>query len=941
MKTIYMKKNTESTRLTARMLFWSLICCLVFLDAKHASAAYVCRATGDWNDPNTWNSNGVLATAPPAATDTVTIDNGFLVFLTGSGNCYRLSLGSSSIAGTLEFRSGRYYTLTVTENITVNGLGTIRTGSTTTGNYKLTVGGNILNNGTINLYQNDNNNVDLEFNTGVNSLVYGGTNWVLGNVIMNKVSRTNRLDAQVTTASFENAIRVFYGTCGTFVHNNTGTYSINPDSNFTIGANAIFLVPQGTMNFSANADILNLNGELQVTGGTVNVGKSTGLEGIRTEKLSTTTVVPKITLSSGTLNVTGGITYKTGTTTAAFINMTGGTMNINTGSTGSSRELLFLCNVTGSQFSMTNGNIVLYKPNTTPGTTVTDVNLLGLNVANLVSGGTIQFGNGSVLTKGFSYVPLTGTKKYPNFLLFSAVQSGGITLAPAQGSSTAEGTSLLSLTINTGTTFSMIPYLASTSSATLSIYSTSGAGYSLQLNGTFITSVSTVSFKGSAKQWMGSTNTGSTPTLYNVSINNPNHVEMRSTVNLSNYLSLTSGNLITYYNYNFAPSSTTSHRLLVLLDNCTTNAGSNSSYVDGPLVNTVSSTSAVKYFPIGKASALRPVAMNMNHSTTGSVTYMAEVINTPPGTPPALDTVRTSGISNVRYVQLWRAGANNFVNGNLRIYYNADDGVVQASNTLIAQNNYNYNNAAALIPSGSPNWITYGNSPTNTNFGTAVSMSYVERSLDQSVAFNSPTGLSNYQPSYALAFPPSSTNPLPISLTTFAAQLDRNKVLVNWETQVEFNNEFFSVERSADNITYYPIGNVSGAGTTTIAHSYSFVDNRPLNGISYYRLRQVDFDGQYQLYGTAIINFRRGAVRFYPNPCSSPVIHVSILNDEIDAYTLTVRDLLGREISAKTRPGQDGHIEVVFDESESRHGSIYIMSANNGEEQIQEKIIIQ
>ena len=166
----------------------------------------------------------------------------------------------------------------------------------------------------------------------------------------------------------------------------------------------------------------------------------------------------------------------------------------------------------------------------------------------------------------------------------------------------------------------------------------------------------------------------------------------------------------TYYNYGFAPSSISQHKLLICLETCTTSSGSNSSYVEGPLVHTISSTTGVKYFPVGKASALRPLAMNLTHSSASTVTYMADVINTPPPVPPAIDTARTSGISGIRYIQLWRNGASNFVSGNLRIYYNNDDGVVQASNTMIAQNNYSYNNSASLIPSGSSTWITYGNS---------------------------------------------------------------------------------------------------------------------------------------------------------------------------------------------------------------------------------------
>ncbi|MDR2963258.1 MAG: leucine-rich repeat domain-containing protein [Bacteroidales bacterium] len=89
----------------------------------------------------------------------------------------------------------------------------------------------------------------------------------------------------------------------------------------------------------------------------------------------------------------------------------------------------------------------------------------------------------------------------------------------------------------------------------------------------------------------------------------------------------------------------------------------------------------------------------------------------------------------------------------------------------------------------------------------------------------------------------SSVSLLPVELTTFTAVRSGVSVTIQWSTHSETNNDYFSVERSADGVNFQSIGEVAGAGTTTVAHRYSLIDYAPLTGISYYRLRQSDYNG--------------------------------------------------------------------------------------------------
>jgi hypothetical protein len=91
----------------------------------------------------------------------------------------------------------------------------------------------------------------------------------------------------------------------------------------------------------------------------------------------------------------------------------------------------------------------------------------------------------------------------------------------------------------------------------------------------------------------------------------------------------------------------------------------------------------------------------------------------------------------------------------------------------------------------------------------------------------------------------SATGILPVKLIAFNAVLDNKKVNCTWETASEINNNYFAIEKSTDGNHFESIGRVKGKGNTNTNTRYSFIDNNPFTGISYYRLKQTDFDNTY------------------------------------------------------------------------------------------------
>lgn len=86
---------------------------------------------------------------------------------------------------------------------------------------------------------------------------------------------------------------------------------------------------------------------------------------------------------------------------------------------------------------------------------------------------------------------------------------------------------------------------------------------------------------------------------------------------------------------------------------------------------------------------------------------------------------------------------------------------------------------------------------------------------------------------------------LPIELLNFKATLKSEKVVLDWSTATELNNDYFTVERATDVEKFEEVGMVKGKGNSSSITNYNLIDTNPLPGVSYYRLKQTDFDGTF------------------------------------------------------------------------------------------------
>jgi hypothetical protein len=108
---------------------------------------------------------------------------------------------------------------------------------------------------------------------------------------------------------------------------------------------------------------------------------------------------------------------------------------------------------------------------------------------------------------------------------------------------------------------------------------------------------------------------------------------------------------------------------------------------------------------------------------------------------------------------------------------------------------------------------------------------------------------------------------LPVELIYFEGSLQENIVSLKWTTASEVNNNYFVLERSDDNQNFSPVGQIEGAGNSSSAMNYLFLDQLPRTGVYYYRLKQVDFDGNHSYSKIIAVNFNRlQSFVLAPNP---------------------------------------------------------------------------
>jgi len=318
-----------------------------------------------------------------------------------------------------------------------------------------------------------------------------------------------------------------------------------------------------------------------------------------------------------------------------------------------------------------------------------------------------------------------------------------------------------------------------------------------------------------------------------------------------------------------------------------------------------------------------------------------EVFDNPTGTQNLVGTFTISAGSNPLTInRLWirntgtaQEGAD-IPNAGIRIYYE----------TITGSEQYNGNESSALL------YGDYGGNATNNkeyghdalgitipSGGLRVYIVVVDLAsgftLNRTVQFEiindgitlGPNRDTNFGLLRVNATSTSSTaSILPISLTHFSATPKANRIELNWATASEQNNDYMAVEKSAEGRRWEELGRVAGAGTTTLPQSYTLSDDKPLPGLNYYRLRQVDYDGRFEYHKTIAVDFNgglSGGLHLFPSPAKDH-LNVTLPAAAQQDSELWLLDAQGRVLQRRVVP--QGGAQAVFEVSALPEGVYFV-----------------
>lgn len=346
-------------------------------------------------------------------------------------------------------------------------------------------------------------------------------------------------------------------------------------------------------------------------------------------------------------------------------------------------------------------------------------------------------------------------------------------------------------------------------------------------NGTFTAGTGTVTFSGGNSQTITSTGTGS---FYRVTINkSANDVTLNNNITVTNLLTLTARNVILGTN-DFTVGSSGSISGGSSTSSIVTN---NTGKLTQNNIGSGARTGGI-VFPVSTTSSYTPITIN---NTGTADAFSVRVFDNVYLQGTAGAAITTDIVKKTWMVSESVAGGSNVT---LTAQWNAIDEGTGFSRTTCGLSHY----------------ISSWDTPAFTSAGGSNPYT-VSRS-----------GITSFSP-FAVE---EGTVPLPVNLLYFSSKQENNNIILNWATSSERNNKGFQVEKSLDGINFVSIGFIEGYGNSATKLNYSFTDSENITNNSYYRLKQLDWDGRFEYSSviciSTVINAKK-ILMVYPNPITT------------------------------------------------------------------------
>jgi hypothetical protein len=189
----------------------------------------------------------------------------------------------------------------------------------------------------------------------------------------------------------------------------------------------------------------------------------------------------------------------------------------------------------------------------------------------------------------------------------------------------------------------------------------------------------------------------------------------------------------------------------------------------------------------------------------------------------------------------------------------------------------------------------------------------------------------------------SNQSPLPIELVDFKGKYVNEQSVLSWVTASEKDNDYFILERSENARDFTQIGKIDGAGNSNSFLNYQFVDTKSINQVAYYRLKQVDFDGQFSNSNVIALrnikSFGNQYLHIYPQPASMNVFIEQGLFVNGESFSVEIFNNLGSLVQKELHTSDEsGKLAIHFSNLEQ---GMYLLRITDGIHQLTKPLILQ
>jgi hypothetical protein len=184
---------------------------------------------------------------------------------------------------------------------------------------------------------------------------------------------------------------------------------------------------------------------------------------------------------------------------------------------------------------------------------------------------------------------------------------------------------------------------------------------------------------------------------------------------------------------------------------------------------------------------------------------------------------------------------------------------------------------------------------------------------------------------------------LPVKFTGLNASVMGSSVKVNWETATEVNIASYVVERSYNGRDFSSVANTPAKENGAGLKSYSWTDNAPLNGLSFYRIKAIEKDGQVTY--TSIVKINTGSTKLEitvaPNPVRNGELNVQLSSLTKGTYSVRVFNNVGQVVFASQVSAEGGSLSQSFRLPSTVRTGVYTLQVTGNDVNLNRKIVIE